>query len=325
MATPTTAATKTTQRKTTTPRTSKPKAIEPQVEPVGYEISLPEDASHRQALVDSYWTLKNVGAPIPDPIRIPVEDWITNVQSKQIEEQEAAIQSAQDKLNERVAHLNATGPAYIRNMMNNPFNLRLDSQQGNSNHRPRRIELKPRGVPGDMHPIREEDALDTVLITNLNMGFIEVIPAGEAQIIIEKQTRNMNTRVHTPTQILSNEYKILRDNGRNVAENPVIKIEAEYNSQGITVATIDQSVQQGRVDDKQFNRAGNLGAGLNRGNQSDQSSSQFIPTGGNPASISFDPLAINRIQDDIARRKGLEGPAAGLGNMTVTVAPTQRT
>ncbi|CAM6003638.1 unnamed protein product [Sphagnum balticum] len=334
-------ATTTAKTRTTTPRkprTTKPKVeepkdvaasqqsinsdtvLQPSIQVITYQ--LPDDPNQRQALVDSYWTLKQAGAPIHDSIRIPVEDWITNVQVKQLEEQQNAVQNAQDALNHRVANLNVTGPTYVRNLTNNPFHFRLDRQQGDGNNRPRRIELKPRGVPGDMHPIKSEDEQDPILITNLNLGLIELIPAGEAQIIIEKQTTNMSTRVHTPSQILQNEYKVLRQNGVDVADNPTIKIEAEYNSQGITVARIDQSVQDGRVDDKTLNRSGDkyLGGGLSRGDVQ----SQFIPTNGNPASISFDPLAVNRIQDDIARRKGLQGPAAGLGDVKVTVAPTER-
>jgi len=171
----------------------------------GSQYVLPNDPVQQQALVDSYWALKQGGVPIPDAIRIPVEDWIQKVQSQAVEEHNSAAQHEEDALNARVAHLNVHGPTYVRNLTNMSFHIRLDSQHGNSaGGRPRRIELKPRGMRGDMHPIKDEDLQDSVLITNLNLGLIELIPAGEAQLVIEKQVHNMSQRIHTPTQIIAN-------------------------------------------------------------------------------------------------------------------------
>lgn len=346
----TTASKTTTPRKTTTtttrkPRTTKPKVEEPKVELQDVSVvseptdpnteivySLPEDPVQRQALVDSYWNLKQVGIEVPDAVRIPVEAWIASVQ----EEQEAAItaqEQEQNEFNAKIEELNANGPTYVRNRTNTPFNLRLDSQQGGNNgSRPRRLELKPRGMRGDMHPIKDEDKTDPILLTNLNLGLLELIPAGVAQLIIEKQTHNMTTqRVHPAHQIIQNEYKVLRDNHVNVSENPTIRVEAEFNSQGVTVATLDPRVMQGGFEDKQLSRAGDLSGGLTRVQPGQpEVQSQFIPTNGQPASIQFTPsagvdsVAARKIKDDIARRKDIHGPAAGLGDIRVVVEPTQK-
>ncbi len=285
-------------------------------------VKFPEDPVQRDALVNTYWTLKNANIEIPEEIRTPVELWIKQAQH----EQALSEERHQEDLQGRIAELNRTGPTFVRNMTHTQFNLRLDSQQGTGNIQPRRLELKPRGTPGDMHPIKPEDRNDPVLVTNLNLGLLELIGAGDAQLIIEKQTHNMSQRVHTPTQILKNEYKILRENHVNVSENPTIRVEAEYGSQGITVATIEPGVAQGTLGDKAAAKAGNMSGGLNRvnPNQSPVVTSQFIPTNGAPASIGFDSMQALKVKDDIARRSGLEGPAAGLGNVKVTVEAPKR-
>ena len=240
-------------------------------------------------------------------------------------EAQRAVERTEHERQEHIEHLNETGPVYIRNMTHTEFNLRLDSQQGNGNIRPRRIQLKPRGMRGDMHPIKDEDHQDPILITNMGMGLLELIPAGVAQQIIEKQTRNMNQqRVHPAMQVLSNEYKTLKDNHVDVSANPTLKIEAEYNSQGITVATVDPRVSQGGFEDKSLQRSGDLQGGLSRSREPGIQS-QFIPTNGQPASIQISAPnssdGVRKIRDDIARRKDLEGPAAGLGNVRVVVEP----
>lgn len=342
-----TAAPKTTASSKTTPAARKPRATskprtaktavnntteahavttETVAETVEYPI--PGQTAQQQALVNSYWSLKNAGLPVPDAIRVPVEQMIAQVRDEVVQEREAQA-NAEKAHEEKIQHLNETGPLYIRNMTHTEFNLRLDSQQGNGNIRPRRIQLKPRGMRGDMHPIKEEDHQDPILITNLNMGLLELIPAGVAQTIIEKQTRNMNQqKVHPSHQILANEYKILRDNHVDVAEHPTIKIEAEYNSQGITVATVDPRVSQGGFEDKTLQRSGDLQGGLSR-TSPEEVRSQFIPTNGQAASIQIAPTQnlsseqVRKIRDDIARRTDLEGPAAGLGNVRVVVEPTR--
>lgn len=311
-------------RKPLTPETTVSTSTEA---PVATDYAVPGNISQRDALVNSYWMLKESGLDIPDAIRIPVEKIIEQVQDEQAEAQKA-IERTEHEHQERIEHLNETGPVYIRNMTHTEFNLRLDSQQGTGNIRPRRIQLKPRGMRGDMHPIKDEDHQDPILITNMSMGLLELIPAGVAQQIIEKQTRNMNQqRVHPAMQVLSNEYKTLKDNHVDVANNPTFKIEAEYNSQGITVSTVDPRMSQPGFSDKERSRSGDLQGGLSRVREP-AVQSQFIPTNGQPASIqigaSNSPEGVRKLRDDIARRKDLEGPAAGLGNVRVVVEPPQR-
>jgi hypothetical protein len=279
----------------TTPRTRAPK---PEPEAI---IELTDD--QRQAKYQAYAALKSAGLPIPSEISADVELWI-----KEEEQRRADIEKAQKAAAKELEAIDKKGPWYVRNLYPAPFSLRLDRQTEK-----RRIELKPRGKPGDLHPLTKEDLEDPILKRNLSTGIIEVISASVANKIIENQVNNVENRVHTPFDILRNEK------GEKYSPGS-IKVEAEFNSQGVTVATLDPGVLQGQYSDKQVARAD---GGLSR------TVSGFVPTGGNPAIISDgfnpnDPNARAKITDDIARRRGAGGIEAGIGGLSVVVNPTQK-
>jgi hypothetical protein len=301
-------------RKTTKRPTVRKKAV---IGPPNDELKPPVvTEEERQALLTSYSSLKSAGLQVPKEISDRVEVWIAEEQERRDIE---AVERAQYQavLDEE----NATGPWYIRNGYSGaPLSLRLDRQTEK-----RRIELKPRGVPGDMHPLEDKDLNDPVLRRNVQNGVCEVIPAGEANRIAERQTTNMAPRVHTPTAILR------RADGKPYEGNPV-KTEIEYNAQGITVGVINPDQIQGGVEDKAVARDG----GVQRVNPGQREvASQFIPTGGNPHIIQSGPPpspgevpgldpARAKIADDLARRKGIQGPQAGLSGMQVTVEPVRK-
>lgn len=260
----------------------------------------------RQAKLTAYTALKSAGLAIPAELAAEVEGWIQEENARR--EVERAAQVERQRV---IDEENKKGPWYIRNGYAAPFSLRLDRQH---EAHARRIELKPRGVPGDMYPITKEDLDDALIKRNCAIGVIEIIPAGEASRIMDQQTKNMSGRqVHTPTAILRNER------GEAYPEGAV-KTEIEWGQQGITVATLDPNQMQGGVEDK---RVQVTRTQPNR----PESRDQFIPTGGNPATVSgpMNEMAKLKIADDLARRKGVQGPAAGLPDgVTVTVEPAKK-
>lgn len=292
-------------RKTTTRKVAPP--VEAQA-PIIVEPT-PEE---RQAKLTAYSALTNAGLPVPADLKAEVDGWIAAEQARQEAEvvQAAEIQAAQQEVD-------AKGGWYVRNLTNVPFSLRLDRQTEK-----RRLELKPRGMPSDLHPLEDDDRKDVNLVRNVRLGAIEVIPARVAEEIMDKQTYNMGPRVHTPTALLRN------PTGQPYAEG-AIKVEAEFNNRGVTVATLDPAQMQGHVTDKEVASNRTFG-GLQRTAPGEVPSkvSEFIPTGGNQASITV-PAASHlgqnaqaKIADDLARRKGVGGVGAGLGGLQVTVAPT---
>lgn len=297
------------------PRTRKP------AEPTPAQELTPEQ---RAAKVEAYHILKSHGLPVDPAEEAEIQGWIdqqralvAEAAAKQAEEQEAREQAQQDA----VAAANLNGPWYVRNVTFTEFNLRLDRQTEK-----RRVQLKARGTPGDMHPLKDEDLDDPILKRNLQLGIIEVIPAGEANLVMEKQTHNAGPRVHPALALLRNERGEAYGQG-------AVRVEAEFNSQGITVATLDPAQQQGHIHDKrvQVTRAqpGQQGIVTQQPpvHATSVVQSQFIPTGGAPASIQFGGMAQDaqaKVVDDLARRKNLSGPAAGLGHLNVVVDPVVR-
>lgn len=314
-------------RKTTTPRKREqpdPRALDRETlqgvidqaaphEPKADDYEqLPLTEEERQAKVTAYTALKSVGLPIPSELSREVEDWI-EVENQRREAERAVQAERQAAIEEE----NKKGPWYVRNGYTAPFSLRLDRQH--ENHA-RRIELKPRGTPGDMYPILEADLQDPLIQRNCNIGVIEIIPAGEARRIMDHQTKNMGQRqVHVPTAILRNSL------GQTYPEDAV-KTTVEFNQQGITVATLDPNQMQGAVEDKRVQVTR-----LQPGERS-ETREQFIPTGGNQAIVTQQPMsgpmsemAKLKIADDLARRKGQGGIAAGLPpGVTVTVGEAQK-
>lgn len=291
--------------KTATPRKRaprKPAATAP-ILPVAPPLVLTDEQNRAQ--VHAYMTLKEAGLPTPTDMQEAVEAYVAAEQARVEGEQAREAEAWQQAAEAEVATIAETkGPNYIVNTYNAPFSIRLERMDGKK----KRIELKALGQRGDMHPITEEDLQDPILIANLELGRIEIITAGQAMVRSKKQVTNIS-REHTPLAILRNEY------GNEYAPGSV-QIEAEFNEQGVVVAQVDPMALQGTMDKRSINAGG-----LQRV-QPDQVS-QFVPTGGNPAIIS--QADHSRIQDDIARRKGLEGPSAGLGGLVVSVDPVQRT
>lgn len=256
----------------------------------------PVSEAERQAKLQAYGALKGAGVEIPAELAKEVEGWIAAEKQRQLEETRQQVSQA-----EIIEKENKAGPWYVRNNYNSPFSLRLERQD-----KKKRIDLKARGERGDMFPLQDGDLDDPILQTNLNTGLIEVIPAGEAKNILGKQTHNLQ-RTHVPIDILRNEK------GEPYApEN--IKLEAEFNSQGVVVA-----YEQPTQDDKL--RAKSPMAGLTRAQgQVPQQVTQFIP-GTNPAIVSsgFQQPDPTRVADDLARRRGT------VPQLSVVVDPVRRT
>jgi hypothetical protein len=274
---------------------------------------VPISLAEKQALVEAYFVLKQAGVEPPADLAAKAEAFIAeaksqvNVQQDVIAEQQEVAQKTQA---EQIALANANGPRYVRNLRNMPLSIRLDRQTER-----RRIELKPRGAPGDMHELKEEDLNDPILRRNVALTMCEVIPAGEAYAIQDGQTHNMSTRVHTPLAVLRNE------NDKPYADG-AFKTELEFNQQGVTVATVDPRVYQSHMTTREIDQS------LQRTPQKPEVASAFIPTAGNPITIqapSAQPIQGGieaQIQRDISNRQHHEhNYHAGPGELQVTVNP----
>ncbi len=281
---------------------------------------MPLSPDEKQAQLDAYAALKRANLSVPKELADRVQNWIQEEESRRKVE-EALFMKEQ----EQVAEINDTGPWYVLNNYGGTFSLRLERQD-----KKKRIELKPLGHRGDMHPLQEGDLGDPILQANLELGLVSLIPAGEAAKRSKNQVHNVR-QPHTPLAILRNER------GEQYAQGSV-KVEAEFNSQGVTVAYLDPEVAQGRKAVPKQSPMGDLVRDRGAGNPYAQTQvgpgpvqqvSHFVPTGGNPAIISSGFAGDQKhakIADDIARRKGTEGPSAGLPEgITVSVDPVQRT
>ena len=189
---------------------------------------------------------------------------------------------------------------FVRNNYHTDFSLRLDRHEGK-----RRIELKPRGQRGDFSPIQKADLSDPALIANVNIGVIEVITAGEAAEVATKQTTNQQ-KVHPALAVLRNEL------GEEYAQDAV-KTEIPFEQQGVVVAELEDGnvvMERGGIRRKR-----GPGEGPGTPDYVAGAETQHAPAGEEPAFLS----------DLAARRKDLEGPAAGLGGIQrVTVAEPQK-
>jgi hypothetical protein len=190
----------------------------------------PISEEEKQVKLEAYHTLKQVGAEIPADLQREVKKW---VKDQQVREDRKAETEAESRAR-FIAEANINGPWYVRNMQQIQFNLRLERQQNE-----RRLELKPRGQAGDMHPLKDEDLNDTGLQRNVHMRLVEIIPAGEAALVIEKQTHNLNPREYTPLAVLEGET------GKPIKPENV-KVMAEYNSQGVVVGTLTEDEKGNR-------------------------------------------------------------------------------
>lgn len=313
-----TTARKTTPRKKATPKPAEAATVELLATDIEAHTPAPREATpeERAAKTEAYHILKGNGLEVPAELAAEVEGWIA--EAKAIHAEEAARRaSAEEQRQAEVAQANINGPWYVRNRTRTQFNIRLDRQTEK-----RRIQLKPMGEPGDLHPLKDEDLGDPVLRQNVGLGLCEVIPAGEAAEIINNQTHNMGHRVHTPLAVLRNENDKAYEAG-------AVRVEAEFNSQGVTVAQLDPRVSQGGLHDRELKQTGGLTRaqpGQPVPQQSQEYVSAFVPTGGNPAAVGQGPQ--NQIQVDIANRARAQREALlhkGPGELKVSVDPVQRT
>ncbi len=158
-----------------------------------------------------------------------------------------------------------------------------------------------------MVKLAPEDLTDQALLDQMNAGLIEIITTNEAQNVVSKQSTNHKEVIHPAMAMLRNEL------GQKYSAD-AFRVEAEYNDQGETVATVE-GVNEG-ASRQQINSGG---IQRSTGN-----------VGGNPAIVSDGAEApsgqeADYNRDRVARQNNIEGPAAGLGDITVTVDPVQKT
>lgn len=276
-----------------------PRKVTPKIE----TVTKPDYDSPRWAkLVETYVSLKDLGFPIPSDLAKPVEEWI----EKQVK-QEEAILVAGDQEAKAIAKADEKGPKWVRNLYNSPFSLRLQRQD-----KKQRIELKPRGVRGDMHPLEPGDENDHVLISNL--GFVEVIGDGTAKKVAEGQTHNIQ-KTNSTLALITNEL------GEPINK---LTVETEYNQQGVVVGYVDPNLHA-KLEQGEFGKSKSALGDLVR--QQPEQVSHFVPTGGNPAIVSQGPLTDNAraaVSDKLARLKGVQGRPEEVLGLTVSVEPTRQ-
>lgn len=253
------------------------------------------DDAQWAATIEAYATLKTANVPIPAEIAEPVERWLAEQQKSEL-----AALKAQEAQKATEAEQDAAGPKWVRNCYGAPFSLRLQRQD-----KKQRIELKPRGLRGDMFPLEPGDEHDHILISNL--GFVEVIGDGAAKKIAAGQTHNIQ-KTNTTLAMITNEVG-----------DPINKltVETEYNKQGVVVGYIDPNA-----------RPKDAFGGIKRPGETIQPEqvSHFVPTGGNPAIISQGYLTDNAkaaVADKLARLKGVQGRPEEVLGLTVSVDPVR--
>lgn len=186
---------------------------------------------------------------------------------------------------------------YARNMRNMEFRMRLNRQKEKVAPKP----LRPRGQRGDLMRLEPADLQDDHLITNLELGCIEIITAAEAKKVIEGQVTNAQKAIHPIQAMLRNEL------GQEYAPGAIQGAE-QYVDNSVVVAKL--SPVGGEYGEIQFSRQ--QGGSFERTTQAEgQAPEQGRSLGGNPALLS-DGFAAQRAADAHARRKDLQGPAAGL-------------
>lgn len=149
------------------------------------------------------------------------------------------------------------------------------------------FELRPRGERGDSYPVSKEDLEDIKFKMNEGLLF-EIITEAEANKNITKQMTNQQAK-HPALDKLRNEKDEPYEKG--------IVFEESYEDQGKVVAGVT-------TDGKDVN----------------------ITRAVMPGTIDNPVLPADQKADAVARGKGLEGPAAGLGGeIKVTTEEVQKT
>jgi len=215
-----------------------------------------------------------------------------------------AAEVAEPEVSESDAKEYPAGPFYIRNLRNIEVHFRLGRQSDRST---KRTSLQPRGQRGDVAKLEPEDLEDSELLTQVNYGLVEIITAVEAKKVLSGQVTNQQQRPHPAMASLRNELDQPYEQG-------AVKLEESFEDQGVVVANLKpqgggagELASQGRGIDWEGSRSPNQVA---------------TPTSNGLISDGF--AASDVAADAIARRKDLEGPAAGLGNVNVVVAPVER-
>lgn len=196
---------------------------------------------------------------------------------------------------------------YARNL-GSVTRFRLSRQQDRTK---RATELKPRGQRGDMLRLEPQDLNDPELITQVEYGLIEIITEAQARDIIRKQAHNIQQAVHPAMAALRNEL------GEEYPQDAV-RVDVEYNSQGITVAQLTpQGGGAGALPD-----LGRRGVDWNAIRQGQAAPVMQPVQNPSPGRIVSDGFAKPDVAADmVARQKNLEGPAAGGVQRVVVEAP----
>lgn len=176
---------------------------------------------------------------------------------------------------------------YVRNTRYTPVSCRVSAD--------RRIELRPRGMRGDMAQLSKVEFSDVRIQANLGLIF-EALTQVEAQKVWDDQLTNQQAH-HPAMETLRNDKGEKFDN-----QNIVVKEEL-FNDQGVVVAELTDGQM---VIDR--------GMGIKR---FDGMGTQDNPI---PVPADVDP---GEQADWIARQK-TEGPSAGLGNMEVKIESPQK-
>jgi hypothetical protein len=186
--------------------------------------------------------------------------------------------------------------------------FRLSRQQDKTK---RATELKPRGQRGDMLRLEPQDLNDPELITQVEYGLIEIITEAQARDIIRKQAHNVQQAIHPAMAALRNEL------GEEYAQDAV-RVDVEYNSQGVTVAQLTpQGGGAGALPD-----LGRRGVDWNAIRQGQAAPVMQPVQNPSPGRIVSDGFAKPDVAADmVARQKNLEGPAAGGIQRVVVEAP----
>ena len=203
-----------------------------------------------------------------------------------------------------------------RNTTHYNTSIRLERQEEKGK---RRTELKPRGQRGDFMPLQPGDENDPVIQEYVTRGILELITQDEAAKVAAKQMNNAQN-VHPALAMLRNERGEPYEDG-------AFQVAPSFEEQGIVVAEL----KDGQIA---FDRGGRGGI-VRPGQEATQErgAARLRQPGAAPQGSPYAsqaPVPPGRegdaAADAKARKKGLQGPSAGLPEgMRVTVAPTQQT
>lgn len=284
-------------------KATRKKAAPRKATPAASPVATPDyNSPEWAATVHAYATLQEAGLDIPAEIAVPVKTWLAEQRkAEEVAEAEGEIEAA------AITKANEEGPKWVRNLLTSPFSLRLTRQD-----KKQRIELKPRGVRGDMFPLEPGDENDHIIRANL--GYIEIIGDGTARKALEGQTHNIQ-KTNSTLAMITNELG-----------DPITKlvVETEYNQQGVVVGYVDPN-EQAKLERGEFGRSRSPLGDLTR--QQPEQVLNFVPTGGNPAIVSQGPLTDNAkaaVADKLARIKGRQGRPEDVLGLTVSVEPPRQ-